>query len=87
MGRLSPAGVKQTESLPEMADHSADRCDAACPAQAQVRLIRYPDGELAFCSHHFRQHALALQADGWQQTGLGTADAGERDAAGATTPP
>lgn len=69
MGKLSPAGVTRHAPLPETIDLGADRCDAACPAEAQVHLIRFPDRELAFCLHHFRQHALALKAAGWQQTG------------------
>jgi hypothetical protein len=67
MGRLSP-DVTRVMTLPEAIDLVADRCDAACPAQAQVHLIRFPDRELAFCQHHFRQHALALKAGGWQQS-------------------
>lgn len=71
MGRLSPGGVAQDAPRTEMIDLGGDRCDAACPAQAQVHLIQFPDRELAFCQHHFRQHAVALEASGWQQASLG----------------
>jgi hypothetical protein len=66
VGRLSP-GVRQAALLLETIQQRADRCDAACPAEAQVHLVRYPHCELAFCHHHYRQHALALMAAGWQQ--------------------
>lgn len=66
MGRLSPDSVKQAEATPDTLLLDGDRCDAACPAQAQVHLIHDPDGELAFCGHHFHQHALALMSSGWQ---------------------
>lgn len=70
MGRLSPAGVQQAGPMPETIDRHADRCDAACPAEAQVHMVQYPDRELAFCRHHFRQHMVALVTSGWQQTDL-----------------
>jgi hypothetical protein len=34
-----------------------------------VQVIRSPDQQLSFCEHHFREHMLALIADGWQQVG------------------
>jgi hypothetical protein len=43
------------------------RCDAACPAEARVQVIRSPDQQLSFCQHHFREHMLALLTGGWQQ--------------------
>jgi hypothetical protein len=43
------------------------RCDAACPAAAQVFLILSAAGELAFCQHHYREHERALMVGGWQR--------------------
>jgi hypothetical protein len=45
------------------------RCDAACPAEARVQVIRSPDRQLSFCQHHFREPTLALIVSGWQQIG------------------
>jgi hypothetical protein len=36
-----------------------DLCDR-CGAQAYVRVVLPPAGELLFCAHHGRQHADAL---------------------------
>lgn len=68
MGKLSP------ESTMTQRPHSGTppgpgRCDAACPAEARVEVIRSPDQQLSFCQHHFREHMLALIADGWQEVG------------------
>lgn len=69
MARLSPADMPQLGPTPETTPAHGERCDADCPAEAQVRLIRDPDGELAFCQHHFREHAPALKAGGWREVG------------------
>lgn len=37
---------------------AADRCDR-CGARAYVRVV-LPAGELFFCAHHGRKHAIAL---------------------------
>lgn len=36
---------------------NADRCDAACPAQALVR-VAFLEGVLDFCSHHYDKAVL-----------------------------
>lgn len=64
MGRLSPAFIT-SEQLPAEAATRSGQCDAACPAEALLWVIRSTSQELAFCQHHFREHALALMADGW----------------------
>ena len=38
-----------------------DRCDR-CGAQAYVRLLIQPNGELLFCAHHGREHQPAIAA-------------------------
>lgn len=67
MGKLSPP---ESETAPQ--PHAGPlagpgRCDAACPAEARVEVIRSPDQQLSFCQHHFREHMLALITGGWQQ--------------------
>ena len=48
----------------------ADRCDAACPAQAFVRatLDKTIDGRpytIDLCGHHYADHTVMLAAGGW----------------------
>lgn len=39
-----------------------DKCDAACPAAAQVRIrLRSTGGRLDFCKHHFERYELMLR--------------------------
>lgn len=66
MGKPSPSKTPPARPSPVIC-LPPDRCDAACPAEAKVRMIRYPHCELVFCLHHFHEHALALMAGGWQQ--------------------
>ena len=68
MGKLSPES-KTTERLYAGLPVGPGRCDAACPAEARVQVIRSPDQQLAFCQHHFREHMVALITGGWQQVG------------------
>ena len=43
----------------------ADRCDAACPAQAFV-LVKFLTGELTFCGHHYEKYAAAIIKDSYE---------------------
>jgi hypothetical protein len=66
MGKLSPEST--TTQQPHAGSLTGPgRCDAACPAEARVQVIRSPDQQLSFCQHHFREHMLALITGGWQQ--------------------
>ncbi len=38
-----------------------DRCDAACSAQAYVRVM-FRAGLIQLCAHHYRKHADAITA-------------------------
>lgn len=49
------AMLEQTKTLTAL-----DRCDADCPAAAQVRVMDIQDKELLFCGHHFDQHEASL---------------------------
>lgn len=40
----------------------SDRCDAACTAQAYVRVTLSAGAPLLFCGHHYRRYAAALTA-------------------------
>ena len=68
MGKLSPESIT-TERPYARPPRGPGRCDAACPAEARVQVIRSPDQQLSFCQHHFREHMLALITRGWQQVG------------------
>ena len=46
---------------PSPALTASDRCDR-CGAQAYVRVLLASGGELLFCAHHAREHAVALRA-------------------------
>lgn len=51
-----------------MATKRSDRCDADCPAAAQVQLINVHLHTLQFCGHHLNRFAEALDAQGFNTT-------------------
>lgn len=51
-----------------MANKRSDRCDADCPAAAQVQLINVKLKTLQFCGHHLNRFAEALDAQGFSTT-------------------
>lgn len=49
-----------------MAEKRSDRCDADCPAAAQVQLVNINAHTLQFCGHHLNKHADALHDQGFR---------------------